>query len=268
VRELFSREEVVAAQYDVPDAAAGYARAHAGNGPEARFFRSRLHAVSRVLAAVPGGELLDVGCGPGIMVRELLNTRPGDFRITALDRSPVMVDACLRRAGEHPVRAVVGRIERMDFADASFDVTLAMGSLEYTDIRHSLSELARVTRPGGLVLVSMLNPASPYRFVEWHVYRPLLRFLGRLEQVLTVPSERRHRAETDGIRAYREGTLRRLMAEARLRTVSVTYFDTTLFVPPADRLFRRWVRLNRPDRSIARRWRGLGTGYLIAARPA
>lgn len=268
VPEPRSRDDVVAAQYNAPDAAAGYADSYEGSGPAARYFHSRINLISQTLASSPGGDLLDVGCGPGMMVRELLDSRPGDFRITALDRSPAMVEACAL-ASANNVRALVGRVETMPFPDASFDVVLAMGVLEYTESTAALAEIARVARPDGLVLVTMLNPMSPYRFVEWHVFWPLLRVLRAVETLLNVPPDRRHGPVETGIRAYREQTLRGMMAAAGFRPVDAAYFDVTLLVPPIDRLVRRWARgwQKRPERTISRgRRKWLGTAYLVVAR--
>ncbi|MGH3977330.1 MAG: class I SAM-dependent methyltransferase [Pseudonocardiaceae bacterium] len=272
VPERRTRDDVVAAQYDPPDAAAGYGDSHEGVGPAARFFRSRIYLISQTLASCRGGDLLDVGCGPGMMVRELLDSRPGDFRITALDRSSAMVNACaLRAAGAHDFHALIGRVEQMEFPDASFDVVLAMGVLEYVDVAEALAEISRVTRPDGLILVTMLNPLSPYRFVEWHVYWRLLRVLRAVEALLTVPLDMRHDAGPTGMRAYSQGALRKMMTDAGLRVVDVAYFDVTLLVPPIDRIVRRWARgwQKRPERTISRRWRrALGTGYMIVGRNA
>lgn len=270
VPEPRSRDDVVAAQYNTPGAAAGYADSHEGSGPAARFFRSRINLISHTLASSPGGDLLDVGCGPGMIVRELLDSRPGDFRITVLDRSPAMVEACALRA-DNNVRALLGRVEAMPFSDASFDVVLAMGVLEYTESTAALAEIARVARPDGLVLVTMLNPMSPYRFVEWHVYWPLLRVLRAVETLLNVPPDRRHGPAETGIRANRERTLRGMMAAAGLRPVNAAYFDVTLLVPPIDRLVRRWARgwHKRPERTISRGWhKWLGTAYMVVAHKA
>jgi ubiquinone/menaquinone biosynthesis C-methylase UbiE len=261
------RDDVVAAQYNASAAAAGYADSHEGWGPAARYFRSRINLISQTLACSPGGDLLDVGCGPGMMVRELLDSRPDDFRITVLDRSPAMVEACALRT-DNNVRAQVGRVEAMPLPDASFDVVLAMGVLEYTELTAALAEIARVARPDGLVLVTMLNPMSPYRFVEWHVYWPLLRVLRAVETLLNVPPNRRHGQVETGICAYRERTLRRMMAAAGLHPLNAAYFDATLLVPPIDRLVRRWARgwQDRPEHTICHGWRKwLGTAYMVVA---
>lgn len=272
VVENYSRGDAVAAQYNIADAATGYAEAHEGSGSTARFFRSRIHLISQALTVSPGGDLLDVGCGPGMMVRQLLDSRPGDFRITALDPSPVMVEACARRAGEATdVSTLVGRVEAMPFTNDSFDVVLAMGALEYAELTAALDEIVRVTRPGGLVLVTMLNPASPYRFVEWHIYWPLLRVLSAVETRLNLRSSKRHGPGETGIRAYRKGALRRRMDAVGLRPVETIAFDVTLLVPPLDRVVRRLARgwQKKSTRTGSRRWHmWLGTAYLVVAHKA
>jgi SAM-dependent methyltransferase len=261
-----SRNDLVTAQYDDAAAVAGYVAAHEGWEATARYFHSRFHAVGQALQACSGGELLDAGCGPGMLARHLAETRPGDFRITGCDQSPAMVEAAGGVAG---VRATVARIEDLPFADGSFDVAIATGVLEYIDAAHGLRELARVVRPTGLVVVTMLNPLSVYRLFEWGVHWPALRLAGQVERLLGMPPERRHGATVSGIRAVPRGKLVRVMREVGLRPQEVSYFDLTPLVPPFDRLARRWSRSWRddPERTVdngPRRW--MGTAYLVAAR--
>jgi ubiquinone/menaquinone biosynthesis C-methylase UbiE len=270
-RRSGNRDKRVAAQYRTKHAAQAYASAYRGTGPAARYFCSRLYLVSEALASCPGGELLDIGCGPGMMVRELLDTRPEDFRIAAFDRSEAMVGQCAVRAqGSGDVVALVARAERMPFRDASFDVALAMGVLEYVDARAVLAEIGRVLRPGGRLLVTMLNPISPYRIVEWHVYWPLLRQLGRVEGWLHVLSDRRHGAADTGIHAYRERVFREMLVEAGLCTMDVAYYDVNMLLPPIDRVVRRSAHdwREHPERTVSRGWRRhWGTAYMVEATP-
>lgn len=257
----------VRAQFDRPSFAASYAASYQSSGPGERYFSSRLHAVFESLARCPGGDLLDVGCGPGMFVRRVLDTRPGDFRITAVDRAPAMIAEAAGRTAGAEVELAVGDAEALPFPDASFDVVVAMGVLEYCDPATVLRELARVVRPDGLVLVSMLNPLSPYRLFEWVVYWPLLRLLGQVEGLLGRPPERRHGVPKSGIRALSAGRLRRRMREAGLCPVDVVHYDLTPSVPPLDRLVCRWTRRHeRPADTVGRGlWRWPGTAYLVTA---
>ncbi len=262
-----TRDDIVGAQYEDAAAAAGYAAAHEGWGPSARYFRSRLHVVDELLHACPSGRLLDVGCGPGVLVRHLLDTRPGDFRITACDRSQAMIDAVAELSNHtDDVELTVARAEDMPFPDENFDVVVALGVLEYTETRRALREIARVVRPGGLVVVTMLNPLSPYRLFEWCVYWPALRLLGRIERLLGTG---RHGAPPSGIRAAPPAHLRHMLRATGLHPEDTVYYDVTPLVPPLDRLVRRWSRRWRdhPERTVSRgalKW--LGTAYLVTAR--
>jgi ubiquinone/menaquinone biosynthesis C-methylase UbiE len=265
-----SRRERVVSQYSKAPGKAEYERDNDSSTPPGRFYRSRLWLVQDLLNLCPGGDLLDAGCGTGIISYNLLKSRPGDFRITVLDQSPALVEFCmdnLRDVGG--ARAAVGDIESMPFPDGSFDVTLVAGALEYTDAHLALRELSRVTRRDGLVIVSMLNPLSPYRLTEWLLYWPALRVLGAGEKLLGVPAERRHGARASGIRAFPVPWLRRLLRQVGLRPVDLVYFDITPTVPPLDRL--SWIRLKAqqtaPERTVTRglrRW--MGTAYIVAAR--
>ena len=199
-------------------------------------------------------------------------SRPHDFRITVMDQSSAMVEravASTRDVGQ--VGPVVGQLEAMPFAEFSFDVTLVMGALEYADARATLREITRITRSGGSVVVTMLNPLSLYRFTEWFLIWPLRRVLGVIETAVGVPAERRHGAPATGIRAFPAGELRRLMRQVGLHPVGIVYYDVTPLVPPLDRLplLARGVR-RVAFPSIADRWwsHWLATGYLITARRA
>jgi len=248
-----------------------YAASYDGWSVFARYYQSRLMAVTAQLDAVPGGDLLDVGCGPGRMLSHLLTTRADRFRLTGLDQSEAMVHVAEGHLAQTPgIDFVVAPAEAMPLPDARFDAVLAMGVLEYTDLEPALREIARVTRPGGLVVVTMLNPFSPWRLFDWGVYAPARRLLGRLEALAGVPAERRHGAARSGIRARTPRTLCRSLRRQGLEPVDVVHYDRTVLVPPVDRLVRRVDRRwwYHPESTIGRGWpaRVTGTAYLVAAR--
>lgn len=264
------RAKAAPVRYATSGAAVRYANSYEGWTPSARYYRSRIFAVSEALASSKG-ELLDVGCGPGMMVRKLLDSRGSDFRITAVDRSHEMANACAHRiASATNATVIVGCAQAMPFSDESFDVVLAMGVLEYSNITAALTEISRVTRPGGLVLATMLNPTSPYRFVEWHVYKPAKRILSSLKDSSRAKFKRRGTAGST-LKTYSARRLSRIMASADLRPVDVLYYDINFLVPPLDRYFRRLTRRwqQHPSRTTGRGWkRYFGSAYMIAARKA
>jgi SAM-dependent methyltransferase len=107
----------------------------------------------------PGDRVLDAGCGPGRFTLELLRL---GAHVTALDISPGQLE--LLRARVPDVEAMVGDITDLSrFADEAFDVTVCFGGpLSYVVDRaeQAVTELARVTRPGGHLLVSVMGLAG------------------------------------------------------------------------------------------------------------
>lgn len=97
----------------------------------------------------PEAHVLDVGCGPGALTRELVG-RLAAGGVTAVDPSEEFVDALRRR---HPgVHVLRGAAEDLPFEAGSFDATLAQLVVHVMDEPVAgLREMARVTRDGGLV---------------------------------------------------------------------------------------------------------------------
>ena len=258
------------AQYGSAQSANEYARAYHRPGQGGRFLRARLRLVEGVLANCPGGSLLDAGCGPGAMAHALLTSRPDDFRISVMDQSFAMIEYCAASVcSVGTVYPVVGQLEALPYADNTFDVTLVMGVLEYANILSAISEISRVTRPGGLVVVTMLNPLSPYRIAEWILYWPLLRAVGAIERYLSIPVERRHGARATGIRAFTAGKLQRLMVQANLKPIDLIYYNAPPLIPPFDRLSSYAHKAGRAGRgraATASYAAGWAPGYLLVAR--
>jgi demethylmenaquinone methyltransferase / 2-methoxy-6-polyprenyl-1,4-benzoquinol methylase len=95
-----------------------------------------------------GGHVLDVAAGTGLVSEELLRC---GFRVTALDQSPEMLDLAQARL-DGRAEVVEASAESLPFADASVDHLTFTYLLRYVDDpAATLTELARVVRPGGLV---------------------------------------------------------------------------------------------------------------------
>jgi SAM-dependent methyltransferase len=101
-----------------------------------------------------GGHLLDVGGGTGALAVRLQTSLRCE--VTVLDPTPEM----LRYIPDtEPVHAVVGRAEKMPFADDSFDGVVVTDAFHhFRDQRGAVDEFARVVRAGGCVLIVDLDP--------------------------------------------------------------------------------------------------------------
>jgi SAM-dependent methyltransferase len=104
-------------------------------------------AFAEVVAARPR-RVLDVGCGRGEFAERLLHKGIG---VVAVDQSPRMVELTRERG----VDAHIADAQQLPFADGEFDAVVANHMLYHVpDVHHALAELARVLRPGGVLLAS------------------------------------------------------------------------------------------------------------------
>ena len=96
----------------------------------------------------PGDRALDVGCGPGGLTSELV-TLLGAGNVAAADPSPPFAEACARRTG---VDVKTASAEKLPYEDGAFDHVLSQLVVNFLrDADAGLREMARVTRPGGVV---------------------------------------------------------------------------------------------------------------------
>ena len=104
---------------------------------------------SALAGLVPGQRAVDVGCGPGALTAVLVDLL-GPGAVSAVDPSEPFVAALRERSPGVDVRS--GQAEDLPFEDDSFDSALAQLVVHFmTDPVAGLAEMARVTRPGGVV---------------------------------------------------------------------------------------------------------------------
>ena len=111
------------------------------------------------LASVgPGARALDVATGTGDMAIAL---RARGAEVVGLDFSERMLE--LARAKAPDIRFEAGNALALPYADGEFDaVTVGFGARNFSDLGKGLAEMARVTRPGGRVVVlEITTPQKP-----------------------------------------------------------------------------------------------------------
>lgn len=114
-----------------------------------RFSEPLAHRFADLAPPPPSGRLLDVGCGPGVLTA-VLAERYGAERVDAIDPSPAMVTSARERLPGVEVRE--GAAEALPYPDDAYAASYAQLVVHFMADPHAgVAELARVTRPGGLV---------------------------------------------------------------------------------------------------------------------
>jgi SAM-dependent methyltransferase len=173
------------------------------------------------LAGIEAGQrAIDVGCGPGALTSVLVD-RLGAESVAAVDPSEPFVAAAKER---HPgVDVRIAPAEQLPFGDDEFDAALAQLVVHFmADPVAGLREMARVTRPGGVVAASVWDLAG-----------------GRAP--ISLFWEAAHEEDSSAIdesmlAGAREGHLRELFAAAGLRDVE----ETTHSVEVEHSSFEEW----------------------------
>ena len=118
-----------------------------------RFMGRYSAPLARVFAdfvgVVDGLSMLDVGCGPGALIDELVR-RVGPGSVAAVEPSDSFVRAAQERHPAVDVRQATA--EQLPFEDRTFDATMAQLVVHFMKAPvGGLREMARVTRQGGVV---------------------------------------------------------------------------------------------------------------------
>jgi ubiquinone/menaquinone biosynthesis C-methylase UbiE len=101
-----------------------------------------------------GRRILEAGCGTGLILGRLALYAASAW---GFDLSASMV----KKAQQRGLNVVLGDITHIPFADAAFDLVCSFKVLAHVpDIRAALGEIARVTKPGGFMLLEFYNPWS------------------------------------------------------------------------------------------------------------
>lgn len=116
----------------------------------------------------PGDRILEVGCGAGLTELMLGLMQPGGVRYCGIDLRMDRLRHARAAARDHglsPLDLAHAGAPAMPFADASFSAAFVVGVLQHVaDPAAAVRELARVTRPGGRVLIVEPDNAARYWF--------------------------------------------------------------------------------------------------------
>lgn len=183
-------------------------------------------------------DVLDVGCGVGHWGQLLAHVLHHDANVEGVDRDPLWVEKASVRAAAHGLsdrfHYRAASVEALPFATASFDLVTCQTLLIHTpDAGAAIDEMIRVTRPGGLILVSEPNNlATALTFDSITVDDPVGEILGRVR--LQLLCERGKAALGEGNNSIGD-LIPGLFAVRDLADIRVYLNDkTNSFLPPYD----------------------------------
>lgn len=205
------------------------------------------------------GQVLDIGCGPGVMTGDVLLR---GWTYVGTDIAAGMIDEARRRFQDDPrAQFAVGDVGRLDAPDATFDVVVAMGLVEYlSDNAAALREMRRVLKPGGRLLMSLPNWWSPARMWDRWLLTPLAR-LSRLLKPRSSSAEVNHRE-------YRPASYRALLRQSGFEPLQTVAYNFRIIPRPLDRWFPHLAVVTARAFESGRTspfW-FLGTGIIIETR--
>lgn len=114
--------------------------------------------VARVIAIAdvePGDYVLDVGTGTGVAIPHILAAAGNTGRVLAVDISENMLDCAKAKGFSGSVEYMLSDIEYTGLSDVTFDRVICNAAFpHFADRKHALSEMVRLLKPGGTLVIS------------------------------------------------------------------------------------------------------------------
>jgi ubiquinone/menaquinone biosynthesis C-methylase UbiE len=205
------------------------------------------------------GTYLDAGCGTGDFIPGLL-ARGGN--IIALDLSCGMLEQARARlikfASPGRVQFAAGDVARLGYRDECFDAIIGVGLLEYvSDATAAVREMYRTLKPGGILIITVPNLASPFM-----AYETLVSHVRRLINLARTYVTKQSKLRAFRHRHFTPWRLDRTLRRSGFKKLDATFCTYGLFA--TEHLSPFFLRLSRFLAPYSRSPAGaLGTNYIV-----
>lgn len=142
----------------------------------------RRKAVREITNGQGALQILDVATGTGDFAIAIARKAHTDSQITGIDLSEKMLEVGRQKVSEN-IRLEQGDVEALSFANDTFDrVSVAFGIRNFEHLEKGLSEMCRVLKPGGkLVILELSYPDNKLLLWAYKLYTlRILPFIGKL----------------------------------------------------------------------------------------
>lgn len=226
--------------------------------------------LAKAVAGTGASRILDIGCGDGNLVDELLRVLPDSAWVTGIDSNQTEIEMTRARfAGESRTQFDVGDARALPYRDASFGCVAAHQFLNlFPKIRPVLGEIERVLEPGGTLALIANRGWRKDQTANWMLMH---------QAAMAVLTERHPNFVwplMGDMRVYREDGIAEIFEESPVwdtHTLSIETFNTRALMSPqqvAAIYNRLYLFATIPDRkpilaAVERRARELGSHDLV-----
>lgn len=214
----------------------------------------------------PSGKVLDIGCGPGVLARELLDR---GYEFWGVDASPRMIEECRKHFGKNDrAHFALADATSLEFPDELFDAVICMGVIDRIPAYDAaLKEMARVVKKDGTLLIAFPNFLSPYATFKLFVFyptvallRPIYYWLAGRPQPPSIP--------ISFAKLYTARTTVKLLARHGVEITDIVYYYFNVFLSPLDELLPRWTMkvTHKLEQLRFGKLRWLGAGFILKAK--
>lgn len=137
--------------------------------------QARSRMVISMLDPMPKESILDIGCGNG---RDLIPLSPKECVCKGIDSSSGMIEEAQKQIENRRIQGIeinVGDATNLNFSDQMFDKVFSSEVLEHIpDYHKAISEMARVLKNSGTLVITAPNKHSMYGFDRYVIYQKIL----------------------------------------------------------------------------------------------
>jgi SAM-dependent methyltransferase len=148
-----------------------------------RFWRPVIPTISDFYSLTSSSRVLDVGCGKGFFLFDLVSAIPG-IGAEGIDISEYAVSNALPSVKPH---MKVGNAKRLPYADSTFDLVISINTihnLELADLIRSLHEIERVSRGNAFLTVDAYRTESEKeKILKWNLTAKTIRHVDEWQEI-------------------------------------------------------------------------------------